>query len=751
MELKNIISRFATKKGQQETFFALEIAQETVKSAVWAVKEGKTVTLKLSSTEEWDGESEESFLQAVDKTISSAGEGLDPEPKAIIFGLPQEWTSGSQIIASKKLLLKSLCEKLALKPLGFVVTLEALLEYLKKEEGVPVNAIFVGLEETQATIFWVEFGRIKESQLVGRSEDLAADVNEGLNRFGKDKTFPARIIVFDGIVDFEEAKQQLISFDWQAELNFLHLPKIETLESNIAVKAVVVAGGAEIAKSLGFEIVEEETKELTKEKEETSSETPDEEQEQTESITGAEELGFKVGGDILDSKELPTVEPEQKVTKEELDNLRSVSPEIQITGRNLEKTKFSLNPLLIIRGIKRVLSSFRLFSFSFKNRKKKFMFLSLLLLFLGFLTILAFATFWYLPKAKILIFVSPKNLDKEIGVTLASESKIEDDSFFLKANEVQEEVNGNKSKETTGEKLIGDKATGEITIFNKTDTEKVFNKGAVLIGGDDLKFLLDEEVTVASKSSEATEEGENIVYGKQQVKVVAASIGAEYNLSAGSDFTFKEYPSSLYSAKTDEGLSGGMSRQIKAVDEKDMENLLAELTDELIEKGKQEIKSKISSSEQIIISEEIEVLEKKFSAQEGDEADKISLELKLKLTGFVYETKELSSLLKDIFAESIPEGYDFDNSQIDFEIIETSTKKNTVFLQTDAKIKLIPRLNIEQIRENLKGLKPVEAEAYLKTLPNFSKAEILLTPQKLLIRKNIPYNLKNINIEIKTD
>ena len=304
MELRNILTKIGSNKEERrETFLALEISHETVKSAAWAVEHKKTIVIKMGSTEEWDEDDKESLIIAVDKTISNVCEGMEEEPKKVILGLLGAWASGEQIVEEKKELLKNICHKLVLKPLGFVVTLEALISYLKELEGTPVTAIFINLGEAESVVSLVILGKVKGSETVGRSDDLASDVREALARFGKVNNLPARMILYNGMVDFEDAKQQLASYEWQKELPFLHFPKVSSLDSHISIKAVAIAGGAEVAKSLGFTIEPAEPKEkvstIADTKEEIISDEPVVATEPT-----ATDLGFLENADIAKATDI---------------------------------------------------------------------------------------------------------------------------------------------------------------------------------------------------------------------------------------------------------------------------------------------------------------------------------------------------------------------------------------------------------------------------------------------------------------
>ena len=254
MEIKNLLNKFKAKEEAPEQFFALELSDDILKSAVWTVLDGQTKVVKIGSNQIWDGKNETALIEKVDQSISDASDNLDPEPSGVVFGLPETWLEKNQIVSSKKALLKKICTDLDLKPLGFVNTDTAVIQYLKIDEGTPPSAIFLKLASAELNLSLVKLGKVLGTELVGRSGDLGPDVEEGLSRYKKIDTLPSRMILYNGQSDFEEDKQQLISYDWEEKLPFIHFPKVEVLPNDASIKAIALAGGSEVAKSLGFDI-----------------------------------------------------------------------------------------------------------------------------------------------------------------------------------------------------------------------------------------------------------------------------------------------------------------------------------------------------------------------------------------------------------------------------------------------------------------------------------------------------------------
>ncbi|NMB56647.1 hypothetical protein GYA19_01765, partial [Candidatus Beckwithbacteria bacterium] len=265
MAFNNLLNLGKNKQNQTEAFLALEINEDYVKAAVWMVQEGQIKVIKTSEIVAIENENIESLLQSVDMAIATACQDVSFNPEKTIFGIMHDWVDQEGIVPDKKEILKYLSQKLELKPIGYVILEEALVTYLQKQQSTPPTAILIRFSQSELLLTLVELGNIVLQEKVGRSEDLVSDVNEGLKRFADADPLPSRIILYNCNTNFEEIKQRLLAFDWEKDLPFLHTPKIESLEMKQSIKAVAIAGGSEVAKSMGFAIEEEKPVEQTNE------------------------------------------------------------------------------------------------------------------------------------------------------------------------------------------------------------------------------------------------------------------------------------------------------------------------------------------------------------------------------------------------------------------------------------------------------------------------------------------------------
>lgn len=761
MDIKQILEKLRHQEEKRgEYFFALQIETGLVKSAIWAVEGDQVKVLAIGRSENWQDEA--GLIEAADTSLSSAVEKFSPErngvePDKVIFGVSPDWVGEERIKPERLKTLKELSQKLALKPVGFVVTVEAIIHHLRNLEGVPPTATLVGIRKEQLAVAVANLGKVVGYQVVERSESLGADLLEGLSRFSEEH-FPARILLYNGVAEeegvptegeseLEEAKQELINYPWQDNLvHFLHLPKVEILSNDFDIKAVTLAGGFEVGQAREISGFAPEP-EVDKEKETVSASDKEEEVEEggREGETAVEEkgaFGFVQGQDVTEQPPLSAPSPEfplPPVGEEEEKTYPSKLAFLSLFDRlrlRLTRIDFSLLANLIPR-----LATTRRTSVIFTLVG------GFVLITGGFLLTL----YWYLPRAKITLSITPQKLEKEFTFTLnPSGEEGDEEELVLPAGEIKTFIEGAKTRQTTGTKLIGDPARGEVTIYNRTSTRKALPAGTNLTGPHGLKFSLGEEVMVASESAGLDY---TRVPGKATTKATAMEIGTEGNLAAGTEFQVANYSTSDLVAKNESALSGGTSREIQAVSQDDRGKLLAELKEELEKKALDEISPKVSLGKKFLAeSLSTAVIEKSFNKDVGEEANEINLSLKLEARALVYNEGTLRDLIEKKIKGSIPSGFEYrrEESEIDYSLKEMEKDGRAVIL-AHFTAHLIPEINLETVRQNLAGKNLFLGKTYLDNLPNVSGVKIELFPPLPGKLATFPRITKRIEFQLIVD
>lgn len=718
MNLKDFLEK--RDGGNQEYYWALVIEPGWIQAGIWEIVDGKADVISISPPAPW--QSEEEMIGACDTALSAAVQSQpneDIEPTKTVFGVIPSWVSGGQIASEHLLKIKKICAELSLEPSGFVVLPEAIAHLAKFEEGTPVNAIILGIGSETLDVAVFKLGNLAGTTSVARSVSIADDVLEGLTRFAGSDLLPSRILIYDGKEgELDEDRQALLAANWEGRENikFLHTPKVEIIAPDKKILATALAGASEIAN----------VSEITEvKKEPVVSEEPQEREKESILPVAPANLGFAVGEDIV-RKAQPTVLPQA-----------STEPPKEIAGNLLENIKNRTTGLV---GKISLLNQFRPSSLERFAGGKTFTWglVFLVILFFGL-----FALWWYYPTAEATIYVSGKKIEEKADISVDTQLGSPDLSkLAIPGEAVKTSVSGDKTKSTSGTKLVGDKAKGTVKIENGTASIINFPAGTVITSSGDLRFTTNQAASVSAALSPGSP-------GTAAVDVVANDIGADYNLGKDESFKVGNYPKAEVDAVSTADFSGGSSRQIQAVSADDTKSLLADEQNELLDKAKEDLLSSLSG-DRYLIAESLSATPSStsFSAKVGDEASTVKLTLSEDVTGVSLAKSDLYSLGNEISKGKVPSGFVLRDEQLSFSFVPKSQKGSVSAFELTVLANLLPEINPDNIAKNIAGKYPDTAEQYLSTIPGFARVEFKRKPHLPGRLGTLPRIAKHITIEI---
>lgn len=335
---------------------------------------------------------------------------------------------------------------------------------------------------------------------------------------------------------------------------------------------------------------------------------------------------------------------------------------------------------------------------------------------------------WSWPKAQINLLLQTKTVQQQIEVTLDSKLKWETDE------------NISQKAAVTGKKLIGEKAKGVITIYNKTQSSKIFKAGTAIVSSSKLKFTLDDEVALASAS--ASDPTVPPVFGKADVHVSAEAIGPEGNLGAGQIFTISGLTADQFAAKNSSGFSGGSSREISVIARSDQDNLLTQTQAQLLEKAKKDLLQKPQNGENLLLETLTGIItQKKFDKEVAQEGTEIKLDLTMHFSVLGYKKEEL-------FTGPTPQGYEISKDSLKVEIIDLQKNKDGTYrLKANLEVSFLPKIESLEIKKNLAGKSLKQADIYLRSLGSVGGYELNFQRTFFFFKNNLPHLPENIVIE----
>jgi hypothetical protein len=733
MGFQDLLSKFLPSKKNQvqaEYYFGLNIKHGLVTGSVWGIDGNKVRVISFKDrkfTEAGDiSENSQALVEAANIALDEALADFQPEPEKILFGVPDSWLQDEELKAKYSKVLKQLTRELDVVPLAYVSTTHAICHLLQRQEGVPATAILAEVGNP-LSVSVVKAGRVLGTKEIERSENLPRDIEKALLTFPDIEVLPAKILIF-GKAELTKLKEEMVSFNWMGQLPFLHLPKIESLEEDVSIKALSFAGASEINPNvhLDHQTVPVQAS-LPSATAHGARKFPDHHDVKSHKLDNA---AF-VEGDINETKHrAPAIDHSEEYAVESYE--RPMHPSQPLTAGVLEK--FSPGAM-ISKGF---------------NPAKLLGGLGFGLIIPIIVLVILVAAYLLLPKATVTVFVDPKILEKEtLIVADPAVTTMDEANKQIAGKVVETTVDGTAKAAATGKKQIGDAAKGAVVLYNKTSAPKTFSQGTVLVGPDNLNFALDTSVTVASQS--AVEGG--ISFGKAAASATATTIGPEGNLAAGKDLTIKGASADQYSAKVDTAFSGGVSKDVQIVTADDQKKLLASLTSDLKKQASEEIQGKLTGDMKILEETFNEnILKQSFSKKAGDQATEFSLTLNLSLKGTAYSDTDLKLIVGKLVETTVPEGYDLDLSRTETQATVSKVDKDgKVTFTAKYKAKLMPKLDLTKIKSQIAFKTPNDVEALLKSNESVIGADIKMSPSLPGPLQRLPLLPQNINLEISSN
>ena len=176
------------------------------------------------------------------------------------------------------------------------------------------------------------------------------------------------------------------------------------------------------------------------------------------------------------------------------------------------------------------------------------------------------------------VSVTPKNQHLTIDDTFIAKSSGGDSDIVFEVVEIEEEVSS--PVETTETKEVTRKATGKITLFNKSASSQTLKIDTRLETKDGKIFKTDKALTIPAGKTVSGK----VTPGQIEVAVTAENAGEEYNI-APTDFVIFGFKgtskASLFSGQSKASMTGGFKGVEANIKEEDRIALKEKLSEEL--------------------------------------------------------------------------------------------------------------------------------------------------------------------------
>jgi len=607
-----------------------------------------------------------------------------------------------------KNIIKKLSKDLELEPMGYIDVQDALHEHLQKTSVL--NAIAIEVNKTKVGISVYKGGKKIHQQYTARTDVIGEDIQAVLADIPGHIVLPTKILVF-GDMDTPEVSSELATYEWDANV-FAQHPTIEVLKQNEL--------NLSLAQTFSEEVIS---------KSKVPTPTEEEDMPVVQNSQGikeqpSEDFGFMIGGDVRDSAPPPasTAVPIPDV-------INSILDEDMPTHENTFITK-----------IKRMIPSFS-FGATGGGASKKPIFYGIMLAVVVFFLLFVYEYFFH--KLDVKVYPNAKDIMESFSIDVPITDSASSELSVLKKTTVQEFED---EKKASGNREVGETATGEVIIHNYDKEPRTFPRGTELRKGD-LVFTIDSEAKVASASG-GTADGVK-ESGKVKVKATADVIGPEYNIAKGTQLSVASLSDSLFVAFVETAFSGGSKKEVTTISKADIDSLKKNV-EKKAEAGSQDVLGAQISEEEIVIPDmtSVKLADTTFSGELGEEASTLSVKAESEIEFYTVQKKSLEDKLKELIQEQLSDDFTVDTKNLSYDITGITPADDTVTLDVETTGKAHKKVDLEAIKKSAKFTSLSGFESKVKNMYDIENIEVT---KSFGFSLWTPLFQKNITVSAETD
>ncbi len=370
-----------------------------------------------------------------------------------------------------------------------------------------------------------------------------------------------------------------------------------------------------------------------------------------------------------------------------------------------------------------------------------------LIFFIATVVIASVIIFIILPKATVKILPLTQPLSLSVEVTASSDAQdINLNTYEIPAQVFSWEKEIKETFTATGEEEKGEKARGEVTIYNHGSETITIIAGTRLQAKNGMIFRTQDKVSVSGGSGKKP--------GTAKVEVMADEGGEEGNIEPQKLTMIalpKETQNQIY-ARNEKAFSHGTSEKVIKITEDDVKNARENLQNKISEEARvaleEEIKKALPGGDYVFLDQAFkqEVKEIDLDKEIGTEADTFEATAKVLTKAIVYKESDLKNLTMaevDAVLEENKKIFEpHKEIRTEFKEFDTSEEKMklTVFLEAV----VMERIDEIALKDELAGKRADEAVEFLKGQEGIKDAEVILSPFWV---KKVPGIDKKVRIE----
>ena len=361
-----------------------------------------------------------------------------------------------------------------------------------------------------------------------------------------------------------------------------------------------------------------------------------------------------------------------------------------------------------------------------------------------------YVAFFVMPKASVAIKSDNQTVTVDFPFTASTNAKaLDKDKAILPATSKQTVKTDTEKVQATGQKNVGEKAKGTVSLQNCTKTNgPVIIPTGTTVSNNGNVFVVDADTSLPESSFTG---GGTCKTSSKAVAVTAQKSGDQFNLNGGRIFSVSGFASV---AGTDSSeMSGGTTKNVTVVSQDDVNNAKNKLADKSKDTAKKELSDGFKTENLFVLTETFTFTDPAVttSPNVGDESSDVSVTSVITYSMLGIKREDLNAL---VVANA--------NKQIDTskQNISSDGLDTAVFRLNDKGDGKVQKLNVqseaetgshidqEALKKQIAGKKSGDIQTMIQAYPGVKEVNARFSPFWV---SKAPRNTKRITITIEQD
>lgn len=373
------------------------------------------------------------------------------------------------------------------------------------------------------------------------------------------------------------------------------------------------------------------------------------------------------------------------------------------------------------------------------------------------LAVVVFGVAVLLPKAEITVYARSEPITRDLEINVDRSARgIDVSKQIIPGEIITKELNHTQIFQTSGTKLVGEKATGSVVIYNFTKNTLTLKAATTTLLINGKKYFFDKDATGIRPTGRIGTGDEQEVDRSTltaPIPITAENAGSDYNLPVNQKIqivnaALGDNPN-VYAAN-EIPFAGGSATTVKILSQADIDRATLQMTEELATIAERDLATDDTQSKKVLTTgSKTEILAKTANKNVGDEAVEFDMTIIGRLTGLSYNEDDIKNLMVEKIMSVLTEDkYLLEDGKKDvssrYKSVDLATGKGILNVHFETVVAY--KVENQNLSESLAGKDASGIKEILLTKPEIDRVDVKFSP--FFVKKAPKFNGK-IFIETK--